>query len=108
VTAYALLLLAIGVEVVATALMPRTEGFRNLPWVALVLGCYAFAFFLMSRVVETLPVYVVYAAWAGMGTALVAVVGIVVLHEPTSAIRIAGIVLVVIGVVLVNWAVPHE
>jgi len=105
-TAYLLLASAIAVEVVGTLLMPRTNGFRNPAWVAVVLGCYAIAFFLMSRVVATLPVYVTYAVWAGMGTALVAVLGITVLGEPSSAIRIAGVALVVVGVVLINWGLP--
>lgn len=102
-----MLAVAIAVEVVGTVLMPRTEGFRNVPWVAVVLSCYGFAFFLMSRIVETVPVYVAYAVWAGMGTALVAVFGITVLGEPSSATRVVGIVLVVVGVVLVNWAIPR-
>lgn len=107
-SAYVLLAVAIGVEVVGTVLMPKTDGFRNPGWVVLVLGCYGFAFFLMSRVVATLPVYVAYAVWAGMGTALVAVVGIAFQGAPSSAVRIVGLVLVVIGVVLVNWASPHQ
>lgn len=105
--AYLLLALAIAVEVAGTLLMPRTAGFRNLPWTAIVLSCYGVAFFLMSRVVQTLPVYVTYAVWAGMGTALVAAIGILVLGEPSSALRVAGIVLVVVGVVLINWALPQ-
>lgn len=107
VSAYVLLAVAIGVEVVGTVLMPKTDGFRNPWWVVLVLGCYGFAFFLMSRVVATLPVYVAYAVWAGMGTALVAVVGIAFQGAPSSSLRIAGLALIVIGVVLVNWASPH-
>lgn len=102
-----MLAVAIAVEVAGTLLMPRTDGFRNLPWVAVVLSCYSVAFFLMSRVVESIPVYVAYAVWAGMGTALVAVIGITVLGEPSSATRLLGILLVVVGVVLVNWAIPE-
>lgn len=107
-TAYLLLALAIAVEVAGTLLMPRTEGFRSLPWTALVLSLYGVAFFLMSRVVQTLPVYITYAVWAGMGTALVAAIGILVLGEPSSVTRVLGIVLVVVGVVLVNWDVPRS
>ncbi len=39
--AWALLLSAIGVEVAATAALPRTQGFRDPLWTALVLGGYA-------------------------------------------------------------------
>ena len=105
--AYLLLAAAIAVEVVGTTLMPRTQGFRDLPWTAVVLACYGMAFFLMSRVVETLPVYITYAVWAGMGTALVAAIGILVVHEPASLVRVLGIGLIVAGVVLVNWALPQ-
>lgn len=104
---YLMLAGAILVEVIGTSLMPRTDGFRSLPWTALVLGCYAMSFFLLAQVVQTVPVYIAYAVWAGAGTLLVAAVGILILKEPTSAVRLAGLALVVVGLVLTNWALPQ-
>lgn len=100
--AYALLATAIGVEVASTTLLSRTDGFRNIPMSALVLGGYALSIFLLAQVVKTIPTYIAYAVWAGAGTALVAAVAIVLRGEPATAAKVIGVVLVVAGVVLLN------
>ena len=45
---WVLLMMAIGVEVASTALLPRTEGFRNPLWTASVLLGYALSFWLLA------------------------------------------------------------
>jgi small multidrug resistance pump len=105
--ASALLALAIVVEVMATALLPRTDGFTEPAWTALVLGAYALAIWLLAEVVQTLPVSVTYAVWSGAGTALVAVVGAVWLGEQLDAAKIAGLAAIIVGVVLLNLQGAH-
>lgn len=100
--AYVFLLIAIGIEVVATSLMKSTEGFtRPLPTAA-CLTCYAISFVLLSQIVKTLPIGVAYAIWAGIGTAAIAAIGVFFLDEPLSLVKMGGIVLIVVGVVCVN------
>ena len=53
--AWALLLSAIGVEVAATAALPRTHGFRDPLWTALVLGGYALSIWLLALVIRAHP-----------------------------------------------------
>ena len=77
-----LLLVAIGIEVGATAALPRADGFRDPFWTAVVLVGYAVSIWLLPLVVREMPVSVAYAIWAGLGTAAIAVVGVVVLGEP--------------------------
>lgn len=105
--ATALLLAAIGVEVAATALLPRTEGFTRLGWTAAVLGGYAVSFWLLALVVRTIPVSVAYAVWAGLGTALVAVIGYLFLGEQLGALKTVSLALIVVGVVGLNLAGAH-
>ena len=50
-----LLLLAIGTEVGATAALPRTDGFHNPCWTAVVLVGYAVSIWLLAIVVATMP-----------------------------------------------------
>lgn len=100
--ASALLALAIVVEVAATASLPRTDGFTDPRWTALVLGGYAVSIWLLAEIVKTMPVSVTYALWSGAGTALVAVVGVVALGESLDATKVAGLAAVVVGVVLLN------
>ena len=66
----------------ATAALPRTDGFSDPFWTALVLVGYGVSIWLLALVVREVPVSVAYAIWAGLGTAAIAVVGVVVLGEP--------------------------
>lgn len=99
---YVYLLLAIAVEVVATSLLKLSDGFTKLwPTVGSLAG-YAAAFVLLAVVVRHMPVGVAYAVWAGLGTAAIAAVGVLFLNESLNAAKIAGIVLVIGGVVTLN------
>jgi small multidrug resistance pump len=97
-----LLALAIVSEVAATLSLRASAGFTKLvPSIVVVVG-YGLSFWLMGLVLRTLSVSVVYAVWSGVGTALIAVIGILVLGEPARWNVFAGVVLVIAGVVLLN------
>jgi small multidrug resistance pump len=101
------LLLAIAVEVVATSLLKLSDGFTKLwPTVGSLVG-YGVAFVLLAVVVRHMPVGVAYAVWAGLGTAAIAAVGVVFLDESLNFAKIAGIVLVIGGVVTLNLGGAH-
>lgn len=63
---------------------------------------YAAAFVLLALVLKSMSVGVVYAIWAGTGTALVAVVSALFLGEAIEWPAWLGICLIVVGVVLVE------
>ena len=99
-----LLALAIAVEVAATLALRASDGFTRLaPSIAVVAG-YATAFFLLGLVLRSIPVSVAYAVWSGVGTGTIALIGMTLLDEPAGAIRIASLVLIVVGVVGLNLA----
>ena len=104
---WVLLVAAIGVEVFATATLPRTEGFSNPGWTAAVLAGYALSIWLLSLVVREIPVSVAYAVWSGLGTAGIAVIGVLVLDEPITALKAAALAMVVAGVVILNLQGSH-
>jgi small multidrug resistance pump len=104
---YVYLLLAIAVEVLATSLLKLSDGFTKLwPTVGSLAG-YGVAFVLLAVVVRHMPVGVAYAVWAGLGTAAIAAVGVVFLDESLTFAKIAGIVLVIGGVVTLNLGGAH-
>jgi len=107
ITAWALLLAAIGIEVSATAALPRTMGFRNPGWTALVVAGYAASIWLLTLVVERMPVSIAYAVWAGLGTAGIALVGYLFLDERLDAVKVIAIGLIIGGVVLLNIRGAH-
>jgi small multidrug resistance pump len=105
--ALGLLFVAISTEVAATAALPRTEGFHHPGWTALVLTGYAVSIWLLAIIVRHIPVAVTYAIWAGLGTAAIAVVGVVVLGDHMDWVKAAAIALIVTGVVVLNLHGVH-
>ena len=102
-----LLLVAIAIEVVATALLPKAQGFTDPAWSAVVVAGYVTAIWLLTLVVRDIPVSVAYAIWSGLGTAAITVVGVLLLDEGIDLIKVSGIALVIAGVVLLNIHVSH-
>jgi small multidrug resistance pump len=102
-----LLAIAILLEVAASALLPRAQGFTHPGWTAAVVLGYGTAIWLLTVVVKTVPVSVAYAIWAGTGTALVAVVGWAFLGEPLGWVKAASLALIVAGVVGLNLSGAH-
>ncbi|MEW2354237.1 multidrug efflux SMR transporter [Spirillospora sp. NPDC029432] len=106
--AYLLLIIAIIAEVIATSLLKSTEGFTRLwPSVACLAG-YGAAFVLLSQAIARgMQVGVGYALWSALGTTLIVIIGVAFLDEPLSAAKVAGIGLVVAGVVTLNLSGAH-
>ena len=102
-----LLAAAIVVEVAATAVLPRAEGFTNPLWSAVVILGYGVSIWLLALVVRTLPVSMTYAVWSGVGTALVAVIGMAFLGEQFDWIKVGSLAMIVAGVVGLNLAGAH-
>jgi small multidrug resistance pump len=102
-----LLVLAIGVEVAATALLPKADGFRDPLWSLAVIAGYALSIWLLALVVRSMPVSVAYAVWAGLGTAAVVVIGVVFLGEPIGWLKATSLGLIVLGVVGLNLVTSH-
>ncbi|GAB4009303.1 DMT family transporter [Nocardioides ultimimeridianus] len=100
--AWMLLLTAIGVEVSASAALSRTEGFRDPFWTVLVVGGYVLSIWMLTVVVKQLPISIAYAVWAGLGTAGIALVGVLFLGERLDPMKLAALSLIVLGVVLLN------
>lgn len=105
---YVFLLVAIAFEVVATSLLKATEGFSRLWPTVAVLSGYAAAFAALSWAIKhELPVGLAYAMWSGLGTAAIVAIGVVFLGEPVSVQKVAGVALVIGGVVLLNLGGAH-
>jgi multidrug transporter EmrE-like cation transporter len=99
---YLWLALAISSELVATLSLKASAGFTRLvPSVIVVLG-YGAAFFLLSLTLRTIGVGTAYAIWAGLGTAGVAVLAWLIYGERLSPMAMAGMALIIVGVVVLN------
>lgn len=107
IVAWVLLVAAIGVEVAATSALPRTHGFRDPLWTAAVLSGYATSIWLLALVIRHIPVSVTYAVWSGLGTAGIAVVGVLFLGERLGPLQAAALLMIIAGVVLLNLTGAH-
>ena len=89
---------AIVLEVAGTISMKLSHGFANaLPSVLLFLF-YGASFTCLNFALRTIDVSVAYAIWSALGLMLVATIGILVLRESASALKLASIALIVAGV----------
>lgn len=93
---------AIASEITATlALRALSAGFRTVP--ALVTGVgYLVSFALLALALRSITVSAAYAVWSGVGTAGIAVLAALLYGERITMPAVAGIALIIAGVVLVN------
>ena len=99
---YFYLIVAILLEVAGTMVLPVTNSFsKPIPTTIMAL-CDLGALFLLTVVVKTLPIAVVYATWSGLGVFSVAILGYFVFGQGLPWPVILGLFLIVSGVVLVN------
>ena len=94
-----ILIAAIILEVAGTTAMKLSDGFtRPLPSVLLVVF-YLFSLTALTLALKRIDVGIAYAIWAGVGTVLVAIVGVMWFQEPVSLLKVASILMIAAGVV---------
>ena len=99
---YLFLIGAIFCEVAGTMLLPVSQNFTKLmPTISLSV-LYLTAFYLLTFVVNKLPIAVVYASWSGLGIFTIALLGYIFFNQTLSWQSLAGLFLIVVGVILVN------
>ena len=99
---YAILLVAIFCEVAGTMLLPVSNNFTKIiPTVCLAIF-YLTSFYLMTFVMDKIPIAIVYATWSGLGVFTIAILGYFFFKQTLAWQAIAGLFLIVIGVILVN------
>lgn len=97
-----LLIVAIVLEVAGTTNMKLSEGFSKLVPSVLVLFFYALSIIALTFAVNRLDVSVAYAVWSGMGTALVAVIGLWFFQESLTSVKVVALGLIIVGVVMLH------
>ena len=99
---YLFLFGAVICEVAGTMLLPVTQNFSKLLPSSILAICYMSAFYLLTFVVNKIPIAIVYATWSGLGIFTVAIFGYIFFKQILSWQAILGLFLIVVGVVLVN------
>ena len=99
---YLILVGAIFCEVAGTMLLPVSQNFTRIIPTTLLAVFYITALFLLTFVVNKLPIAIVYATWSGLGIFTVAILGYLFFNQTLSWLSIIGLFLIVTGVILVN------
>jgi len=90
---------AIALEIAGTTSMKLSQGFtRTLPSILLFVF-YALSFALMTVAVKRINMSVSYAIWSGVGTLLIALIGVLWFREQLTVVQIASMALIVVGVI---------
>lgn len=99
---WGLLLGAIGTEVTATLSLRASQD--HMSWLLLVVLGYGASFALLTGVLRAgMPVGVAYGIWGALGTAITAVAASLIFGDPFTGPVVAGIVLIIGGVLLVEF-----
>jgi len=89
-------------EIVWAYFMKQSEGFTRIGASAVTLGAMIASFGLLALAMRTLPLSIAYPVWTGIGAVGAFVVGVTLLGEGVSAMKLAAAVLIVSGLVLMK------
>ena len=93
------LVLAILFEVAGTTSMKASKGFSETVPSVLMFVFYINSIIFLTLALKKVDVSVAYAIWSGLGTVLIAIIGIVYFSESLSMLKGISIFLIIAGVV---------
>jgi quaternary ammonium compound-resistance protein SugE len=106
-TAWLCLLLAGLFEIIWAMTLKYSDGFTRL-WPSLATAAaVALSFGFMAVSLKTLPFGTVYAVWGGIGAAGTMVIGMLAFGHSTDALRVASLLLILVGLVGLKLATPY-
>ena len=100
--AWLFLLIAGALEIVWAFFLKQTDGFTRLGASLITLAALVGSLVFLSLSLRALPLGTAYAIWTGIGAVGTFALGIVLLGEPASAMRLAAAGLIVSGLLLMK------
>ncbi|MFF2019931.1 DMT family transporter [Paenibacillus sp. NPDC058177] len=99
---FVLLGIAIISEVFGSSMLKLSNGFKRVfPSIGVIIGM-GVAFYSLSLALRTIPLGTAYAIWSGVGTALTALLGVVIYKENFNFKKFLGLLLIIGGVVIMK------
>ena len=102
--AWLYLVLAILLEVAGTTCMKLSEGFSRVVPSILLFVFYTLSFSMLTLALKRIDVSIAYAVWSGVGTALIATIGLLWFKEPATAMKLVSLGLIILGVIGLNMS----
>jgi len=97
------LILAIGLEVSGTTCMKLSQGFAKLVPTVLIFVFYLLSIVSLTLAVRHIDISVSYAVWSGLGTALIALIGIAWFGESLTVVKAIALGMIIVGVAAVHF-----
>lgn len=96
------LALAIVCEAFGSTMLKLSQGFSlPEPSIGVLIGLVA-SFLFLSLSLKSIALSSAYATWSGVGTALTAIIGVILFHENISVLKIVALCLIIIGIIMIN------
>lgn len=99
---YLFLFISIICEVIATTALKLSDSFTRLWPATVTVLFYLLAFWSLTIPMRTIPTGIIYALWSGAGIVLISLVGWVVYDQKLDMAALAGMGLIIAGVVVIN------
>ncbi len=90
--------------VLGTVSMKLSDGLQKLKPSICLFVFYMISFVAMTMAVQGVDISIVYAVWSGIGTILVAIIGVFLFHEYLSIVKVISLLCIVVGVLGINLA----
>jgi small multidrug resistance pump len=100
--AWLYLVVAIVTEVIGTTSMKLSEGFSKLSPSILVFVFYGLSLVALTLALRRIDVSVAYAVWSGLGTAMIAAIGLLIFKEPLTLVKMLSLLCIIAGVIGLN------
>ena len=100
--AWLYLVVAIVTEVIGTTSMKFSEGFSKLTPSILVFLFYGLSLVALTLALKRIDVSVAYAVWSGLGTAMIAAIGLLIFKEPLTLVKMLSLLCIIAGVIGLN------
>ncbi|MEM1396399.1 MAG: multidrug efflux SMR transporter [Pseudomonadota bacterium] len=98
-TAWILLAIAIGFEIVGTTLLKLSDGFEKPLIGFAAIAAYSSSFWFFAPAIKVIPVGIAYAIWAGAGILAMAIIGLLFFDQRLGLLQFVFISLILIGAV---------
>ncbi len=100
---YIYLILAVILGISANGFLKTTNGFTNIFPTIFCVTSIVFCLFCLSKAMNLIPVGFTYATYGGLTITAVTLFGIIKYNQLPNIYGSLGIILIIIGVVLVNF-----
>ncbi|WP_203364360.1 multidrug efflux SMR transporter [Bacillus sp. REN10] len=99
---------AIVMEVAGTISMKQSNGLTRMLPSILMIVFYLGSFSSLALALKTIEVSVAYAIWSGIGISVISIIGILYFGETMNILKVVAILLIIVGVVTLNFATGKE